>query len=109
MSRSPSDADPTPSGKPAAGPLWREVLGAELRGLRRARGETLAAVGQRAGVSAQYLSELERGVKEPSSEIVGALAASLDRSLLDLALGAAARLSSSAAALSTKGEVALAA
>lgn len=65
-------------------PLWRHVVGARLRGLRRERAATINDIAQRAGVSPQYLSEMERGRKEPSSEMLAAVAGALDTSLLDL-------------------------
>ena len=65
-------------------PLWREVLGSELREERRSAGRTLADVAERAGVSTQYLSEVERGRKEPSSEVIGAVAGALGLRLVDL-------------------------
>lgn len=65
-------------------PLWREVLGGRLRALRARRGETLSETAERAGISPQYLSEVERGRKEPSSEMIAALAGALDTSLADL-------------------------
>ena len=65
-------------------PLWRHLVGEVLRDTRLARRETLRTVAMRAGVSPQYLSEIERGFKEPSSEILAALTGSLDLSLLDL-------------------------
>ena len=65
-------------------PLWREVLGGRLRALRAERKETLAQTAERAGVSPQYLSEVERGRKEPSSEMIAALAGALDTTLADL-------------------------
>ena len=58
-------------------PLWREVLGSRLRALRADRDETLAQTAERAGISPQYLSEIERGRKEPSSEMIAALAGAL--------------------------------
>ena len=58
-------------------PLWREVLGRRLRDTRRARGERLVDVAARAGVSPQYLSEIERGRKEPSSEMISAVCGAL--------------------------------
>ena len=64
--------------------LWRELLGCRLRLLRLARHETLEAVARRANVSIQYLSEVERGAKEPSSEVVAAICAALETTLLDL-------------------------
>ena len=68
-------------------PLWREVLGSRLRALRAERGETLAETAHRAGISAQYLSEVERGRKEPSSEMIAALAGALDTTLAELVTG----------------------
>jgi DNA-binding XRE family transcriptional regulator len=67
-------------------PLWREVLGRRLRTLRADRDETLAQTAERAGISPQYLSEIERGRKEPSSEMIAALAGALDTTLADLTL-----------------------
>jgi transcriptional regulator with XRE-family HTH domain len=78
-------------------PLWRHVVGRQLRERRRGRGDTLQHVAQRAGVSPQYLSEIERGRKEPSSEMIAAVAGALDTSLLDLTLGAADDLRASRA------------
>ncbi|QPE03902.1 helix-turn-helix transcriptional regulator [Microbacterium schleiferi] len=72
--------------------LWRHVLGGRLRSLRHERGETLTETARRAGVSVQYLSEVERGVKEPSSEVIAAVADALEVTLLDLTLGVAADL-----------------
>jgi DNA-binding XRE family transcriptional regulator len=65
-------------------PLWREVLGQRLRALRREQRETLAETAARAGVSPQYLSEIERGRKEPSSEMIAALAGALGITLTGL-------------------------
>jgi transcriptional regulator with XRE-family HTH domain len=75
-------------------PLWRDVLGEHLRSLRRDRGETLAETAGRAGVSPQYLSEMERGVKEPSSEMIAAVAGALDVSLVEVATAIAEQLRS---------------
>jgi len=65
-------------------PLWREVLGQRLRALRLEQQETLAETAGRAGISPQYLSEIERGRKEPSSEMIAALAGALGTSLIGL-------------------------
>jgi transcriptional regulator with XRE-family HTH domain len=65
-------------------PLWREVLGSRMRALRTERDETLAQTAERAGISPQYLSEIERGRKEPSSEMIAALAGALGTTLADL-------------------------
>jgi transcriptional regulator with XRE-family HTH domain len=74
-------------------PLWREVLGRRLRALRADRDETLAQTAERAGISPQYLSEIERGRKEPSSEMIAALAGALDTTLADLTLAVTEDLS----------------
>jgi transcriptional regulator with XRE-family HTH domain len=60
------------------------VLGHRLRELRRDRRETLAETAARAGLSPQYLSEIERGRKEPSSEMIAALAGALGVTLVRL-------------------------
>jgi transcriptional regulator with XRE-family HTH domain len=70
-------------------PLWREVLGDRLRSLRADRDETLAQTAERAGISPQYLSEVERGRKEASSEMIAALAGALGVTVADLMAGTA--------------------
>lgn len=65
-------------------PLFREVAGQILRRHRHERGERLVETAGRAGVSTQYLSELERGRKDASSELLAAVAGALDLSLLEL-------------------------
>jgi DNA-binding XRE family transcriptional regulator len=69
---------------PPQEPLWREVLGRRLRALRQDQDETLAETAGRAGLSPQYLSEIERGRKEPSSEMIAALAGALGTTLTTL-------------------------
>jgi len=73
-------------------PLWREVLGSRLRALRTERKETLAETADRAGISPQYLSEVERGRKEPSSEMIAALAGALGTTLAELTVQVAGDL-----------------
>ncbi|MBW9110736.1 helix-turn-helix domain-containing protein [Microbacterium ureisolvens] len=68
-------------------PLWRDALGERLRNLRHERGERLADTADRAGVSPQYLSEIERGLKEPSSEMIAAVAGALEVTLIELTAG----------------------
>jgi transcriptional regulator with XRE-family HTH domain len=75
---------PVRSPAPEPEPLWREAVGRELREERRTAGRTLADVAGEAGVSTQYLSEIERGRKEPSSEVLGAVAGALGLRLVDL-------------------------
>jgi transcriptional regulator with XRE-family HTH domain len=77
-----------PDAPPAPEPLWREIVGAELHRERTARGERLKDVAGRAGVSVQYLSEVERGLKDPSSEMLQAIAGALDLSVRRLAVRA---------------------
>ncbi len=70
-------------------PLWRDALGDVLRRLRHERRERLADTARRAGVSPQYLSEVERGLKEPSSEMIAAIAGALGVTLVDLTVAVA--------------------
>jgi transcriptional regulator with XRE-family HTH domain len=65
-------------------PLWREVLGRNLRTTREEQGGRLVDVAERAGISPQYLSEIERGRKEPSSEMIAAVAGALGVDLAGL-------------------------
>ncbi|MFD0883343.1 helix-turn-helix domain-containing protein [Streptosporangium algeriense] len=81
-------------------PLWRHALGECLRELRHERGEKLSETARRAGVSPQYLSEMERGVKEPSSEMIAAVAGALDVTLIDLTLAVAESLRSAQSGVS---------
>ncbi|ABY23385.1 trancriptional regulator, PopR-like protein [Renibacterium salmoninarum ATCC 33209] len=67
-----------------AEPLLRSVHGKILRRARQRQGKTLGEVAQTAGISMQYLSEIERGRKEPSSEILAAVCRALGWSLLNL-------------------------
>lgn len=64
--------------------LWREATGRALRRRRQDRGRTLAQVASRAGVSVQYLSEVERGLKDASSEMLAAILAAQGWDILDL-------------------------
>ncbi|GAA1487646.1 helix-turn-helix domain-containing protein [Brachybacterium sacelli] len=70
-------------------PLLRELVGAALRDERRRQGRTLAQVAEAAGISMQHLSDVERGRKDPSSEmlaaITGALAVGVPELLLRVA------------------------
>ena len=69
--------------------LLRRELGAALRRRREAQHRTLREVAADAGVSLGYLSEVERGVKEASSELLaaicGALRAPLPEVLVEVA------------------------
>lgn len=58
--------------------LVRQEIGDVLRDLRQQKGFTLRQVASRAKVALGYLSEIERGQKEASSEILSSVAAALD-------------------------------
>jgi Helix-turn-helix domain len=65
-------------------PLLRAILGDVLRRIRREQGRTLADVAAAARISLPYLSELERGCKEASSEILAAICEALDTDLAEV-------------------------
>jgi transcriptional regulator with XRE-family HTH domain len=65
-------------------PLLRTVLGDVLRRTRREQRRTLADVARAARVSMPYLSEVERGRKEASSEVLAAICAALGIELAEL-------------------------
>ncbi|MBA2419100.1 MAG: helix-turn-helix transcriptional regulator [Nocardioidaceae bacterium] len=58
--------------------VLRHLIGEVLRTQRVARGLTLRDVSARAQVSLGYISEVERGQKEPSSELLAALCGALE-------------------------------
>lgn len=78
--------------------LWREAIGGVIRQERKARGERLSDLVSRAGVSAQYLSEIERGLKDPSSEMFHAIAGALELEVPTLARRAANSMETTLAA-----------
>jgi transcriptional regulator with XRE-family HTH domain len=61
--------------------LLRQLLGDVLRRMRVRQGRTLREVSASARVSLGYLSEVERGRKEASSELLAAICAALDTPL----------------------------
>lgn len=69
--------------------LLRTVIGEELRRCREEKQKTLRSVSSSAAISLGYLSEVERGIKEPSSEILNAICKSLDLRLSELLLSVA--------------------
>ncbi|MBR8743655.1 helix-turn-helix domain-containing protein [Nocardiopsis sp. MG754419] len=71
----------------AAEPLMRDLIGDLLRRTRVDQGRTLREVAEDAQVSLPYLSEIERGRKEASSEVLAAVYRSLGLSITDV-LGA---------------------
>ncbi|MFG2432696.1 helix-turn-helix domain-containing protein [Streptomyces sp. NPDC048590] len=76
---------PVPTTPPAGRePLWRDVVGDVLRRERTTQGRTLKDVAEAARISVPYLSEVERGRKEASSEVLAAAARSLGLRLGDV-------------------------
>jgi transcriptional regulator with XRE-family HTH domain len=65
-------------------PLLRAAVGDVLRRTRVSQGRTLAEVARTSRVSMPYLSELERGRKEASSEVLAAVCDGLRITLTDL-------------------------
>lgn len=64
--------------------VLRQVIGDELRKRRQDQGRTLRDVSAAAAVSLGYLSEVERGQKEASSELLAAICDALEVPLSDV-------------------------
>jgi transcriptional regulator with XRE-family HTH domain len=64
--------------------LFRRLLGETLRQVRLERGMTLRDVSAEARVSLGYISEIERGQKEASSELLASLCTALEMPLSDV-------------------------
>ncbi|MET7453349.1 helix-turn-helix transcriptional regulator [Streptomyces sp. NPDC005574] len=77
-------AAPAPPVPAAREPLWRDLVGDVLRRERLAQERTLKDVADAARISMPYLSEVERGRKEASSEVLAAAARALGLGLGDL-------------------------
>ena len=82
--------------------LIRKVMGETLRELRVNAGMTLREVSMASMVSLGYLSEIERGHKEASSEVVFSIAQALDVSLSDLMITISTKLAALEAARQTR-------
>lgn len=81
----PGTARPAADRQPTARePLWRDLVGDVLRRERQAQRRTLKDVADAARISMPYLSEVERGRKEASSEVLAAAAHALGLGLGDL-------------------------
>jgi transcriptional regulator with XRE-family HTH domain len=82
----PVTSPPAPEGRPPVvrEPLWRDLVGDVLRRERLAQERTLKEVAEAARISMPYLSEVERGRKEASSEVLAAAAGALGLGLGDL-------------------------
>ena len=64
--------------------IFRRLLGEVLRSQRMRQGLTLRQVSAEARVSLGYISEVERGQKEASSELLAAICAALDVPLSEI-------------------------
>ncbi|GAA3770441.1 helix-turn-helix transcriptional regulator [Streptomyces coacervatus] len=82
--RRPQGERPAASPAPPREPLWRDLVGDVLRRERLAQERTLKDVADAARISMPYLSEVERGRKEASSEVLAAAAHALGLGLGDL-------------------------
>ncbi len=78
-------------------PLLREALGETLRDIRSRTGQTLRELSENAAISPGYLSELERGRKEVSSELLASVCAALGVTVSDLMMEAATAMALHAA------------
>jgi XRE family transcriptional regulator, stress-response regulator len=83
--------------EPADAPRLRDVLGDVLRDERQRQERTLADVAREAAISLPYLSEVERGVKEVSSDLLDAIGTALELPLVDILERSAERLRTEAA------------
>ncbi|WP_409375087.1 helix-turn-helix domain-containing protein [Streptomyces justiciae] len=77
-------ADRPAGSPPPKEPLWRDLVGDVLRRERLEQERTLKDVADAARISMPYLSEVERGRKEASSEVLAAAAQALGLGLGDL-------------------------
>ena len=66
--------------------LLRSHIGAALRRVRSEQGQTLRQLSREASVSLGYLSEIERGQKEASSELLAAICTALQLPISQLLL-----------------------
>jgi len=73
--------------------LMRHEIGDVLRDFRQQKGATLRQISSKASVALGYLSEVERGQKEASSEILASIAEALDTPLSVILLEVSDRLS----------------
>ena len=69
--------------------LLRQHIGGSLRERRLQQGRTLRQVSADAKVSLGYLSEVERGQKEASSELLASICEALDLRLSELLMASA--------------------
>ncbi|HET7397939.1 MAG TPA: helix-turn-helix transcriptional regulator [Intrasporangium sp.] len=75
--------------------LLRRELGDVLRERRRAQGRTLREISATASVSLGYLSEVERGEKEASSELLASICGALELPLSQVLIDVSSRMAES--------------
>ena len=75
--------------------LLRQLLGDVLRRLRLRQGRTLREVSASARVSLGYLSEVERGQKEASSELLASICGALELPLSQVLSDVSSRMAES--------------
>lgn len=73
-------------------PLLRQALGLALRAYRADKGVTLRELARAARVSPGYISELERGRKEVSSELLASVCHALNATVADVLIEAAGNM-----------------
>ena len=83
LSSDATPAAPATSAEPSITPIEVD-LGARIRALRLARGETLRKLAAEAGVTESFLSQVERGVASPSIASVQRIARALGTSIAEL-------------------------
>lgn len=91
-------ARPVADRAPASEPLLRQALGSTLRDARQCSGFSLRQLAQLASVSPGYLSELERGRKEVSSEVLASVCHALGVSVAAVIMEAASMMALDVAA-----------
>ncbi|MDW3212509.1 MAG: helix-turn-helix domain-containing protein [Ilumatobacteraceae bacterium] len=90
--RFPSNRPPVATQVDVDPPRLRDVIGDVLRDERQRQERTLADVADEAAVSLPYLSEVERGRKEVSSDVLDAIGTALDLPLVEILERSAERL-----------------
>lgn len=75
--------------------LLRREIGDVLRERRRSQGRTLREISATASVSLGYLSEVERGEKEASSELLASICGALDFPLSAVLIDVSSRMAES--------------
>lgn len=87
-----STVEATPAARRKNHMLLREALGMTLRAFRADKAVTLRELAAAANVSPGYLSELERGRKEVSSELLASICHALDATVSDVLFDAASTM-----------------